>query len=170
MDVLEDIDYLRYCDGKLASEEYDTKIKLRINQIYNMMRKKEKNFLIYSFEEKGTIYGICNVYKEHGDLLSLLTKDLKYSFSFRYNEKEDKLYKKTEYNDIELIYEDDNNCLYHKLDGVYCKTLSTGDCKKVYDYNGEIGITLLNGWVKFQEIAVHYDDNLVDKQEIKKIW
>lgn len=170
LDVLEDIDYLRYCDGKLASEEYDTKIKLRINQIYNMMRKKEKNFLIYSFEEKGTIYGICNVYKEHGDLLSLLTKDLKYSFSFQYNEKEDKLYKKTEYNDIELIYEDDNHCLYHKLDGVYCKTLSTGDCKKVYDYNGEIGITLLNGWVKFQEIVVHYDDNLVDKQEIKKIW
>lgn len=102
LDVLEQIDYVRYCDGKLASEEYDTKDKsTRINQIYSMMRKKEKNFLIYSFQENNAIYGVCNVYEEHGDLLSFLTKDLKYSFSFRYDEKKDKLYKKTEYNNIE---------------------------------------------------------------------
>lgn len=170
LDVLEQIDYVRYCDGKLASEEYDTKIKSRINQIYSMMQKKEENFLIYSFQENDAIYGVCNVYGEHGDLLSLLTKDLKYSFSFRYDEKEDKLYKKTEYNDIELVYEDDNNCLYHKSDGVYCITLSTGENRKIYDYNGEIGITLLNGWAKFQEEVVSYDENMVDRQEIKKIW
>lgn len=171
LDVLEQIDYVRYCDGKLASEGYDTKVKsIRINQIYSMMRKKEKNFLIYSFQKNNAIYGVCNVYEEHGDLLSFLTKDLKYSFSFRYDEKKDKLYKKTEYNNIELIYEDNNHCLYHKSDGVYCKSLSTGESRKVYDYNGEIGITLLNGWTKFQERVVSYDGNLVDKQEIKKIW
>lgn len=171
LDVLEQIDYVRYCDGKLASEGYDTKVKsIRINQIYSMMRKKEKNFLIYSFQKNNAIYGVCNVYEEHGDLLSFLTKDLKYSFSFRYDEKKDKLYKKTEYNNIELIYEDNNHCLYHKSDGVYCKSLSTGENRKVYDYNGEIGITLLNGWTKFQERVASYDGNLVDKQEIKKIW
>ncbi|MDE6852026.1 MAG: hypothetical protein K2J67_05995, partial [Lachnospiraceae bacterium] len=60
--------------------------------------------------------------------------------------------------------------LYHKSDGVYCKTLSTGENRKIYDYNGEIGITLLNGWAKFQERVVSYDGNLVDKQGIMKIW
>ena len=89
-----------YSDGKPASEEYDT----NISQIYSMMRKREENFLIHSFEIDDTIYGICNVYSEQGDLLTLYTQNLKYSFSFRYAEKEDKLYKVHEYEDMELIY------------------------------------------------------------------
>ena len=55
-----------------------------------------------------------------------------YSFSFSYDEKEDKLYKVNEYTNIELIYEDEYNCLYHKLDGVYYTKLGSDKEEKLY--------------------------------------
>ena len=93
-----------------------------------------------------------------------------YSFSFSYDEKEDKLYKVNEYTNIELIYEDEYNCLYHKLDGVYYTKLGLDKEEKLYDYNGEIGLTILEGYVKFQEKEIHYNDDIIDKQEIIKVW
>ena len=42
--------------------------------------------------------------------------------------------------------------------------------KKIYNYNGEIEITILEGYVKFRERKIHNDDNIEDKQEIIKIW
>ena len=42
--------------------------------------------------------------------------------------------------------------------------------EKIYNYNGEIEITILEGYVKFRERKIHNDDNIEDKQEIIKIW
>ncbi|MCD7825789.1 MAG: hypothetical protein LUH14_07515 [Clostridiaceae bacterium] len=170
LSVFAQIDYVKYCEGELVSEEYDTDIRSRLNQIYSMMKTEEENFLIYSFQTNDKIYGICNVYSQCGDLLTLCTDDFDYSFSFSYDEKEDKLYKANEYTNIELIYEDEYNCLYHKLDGVYYTKLGSDKEEKIYDYNGEIGITILEGYVKFQEREIHYDDDIIDKQEIIKVW
>ncbi len=170
LSVLKQIDYVRYCDGKIASEENDTEVRSRLSQIYAMMKKEEDNFLIYSFETEDTIYGICNVYKKRGDLLNFYTEDIDYSFSFSYSERDDKLYKVNEYNNMELVYEDEYHCLYHESDGVYYTKLGSEQKEKVYDYDGEIGITLLDGYVKFQEREIHYDDDIIDKQEIIKVW
>ena len=170
LSVFGQIDYVRYCDGKIASEESDKEIRSRLNQIYSMMKKKEENFLIYSFQTNDKIYGICNVYSQYGELLTFCTDDLDYSFSFSYDEKEDKLYKVNEYTNMELIYEDEYNCLYHKLDGVYYTKLGSDKEEKLYDYNGEIGLTILEGYVKFQEREIHYNDDIIDKQEIIKVW
>lgn len=170
LSVFGQIDYVRYCDGKIASEESDKEIRSRLNQIYSMMKKKEENFLIYSFQTNDKIYGICNVYSQYGELLTFCTDDLDYSFSFSYDEKEDKLYKVNEYTNIELIYEDECNCLYHKLDGVYYTKLGSDKEEKLYDYNGEIGLTILEGYVKFQEREIHYNDDIIDKQKIIKVW
>lgn len=170
LSVFGQIDYVRYCDGKIASEESDKEIRSRLNQIYSMMKKKEENFLIYSFQTNDKIYGICNVYSQYGELLTFCTDDLDYSFSFSYDEKEDKLYKVNEYTNIELIYEDEYNCLYHKLDGVYYTKLGSDKEEKLYDYNGEIGLTILEGYVKFQEREIHYNDDIIDKQKIIKVW
>ena len=170
LSVFGQIDYVRYCDGKIASEESDKEIRSRLNQIYSMMKKKEENFLIYSFQTNDKIYGICNVYSQYGELLTFCTDDLDYSFSFSYDEKEDKLYKVNEYTNIELIYEDEDNCLYHKLDGVYYTKLGSDKEEKLYDYNGEIGLTILEGYVKFQEREIHYNDDIIDKQKIIKVW
>lgn len=170
LSVFGQIDYVRYCDGKIASEESDKEIRSRLNQIYSMMKKKEENFLIYSFQTNDKIYGICNVYSQYGERLTFCTDDLDYSFSFSYDEKEDKLYKVNEYTNIELIYEDEYNCLYHKLDGVYYTKLGSDKEEKLYDYNGEIGLTILEGYVKFQEREIHYNDDIIDKQEIIKVW
>lgn len=170
LSVFGQINYVRYCDGKIASEESDKEIRSRLNQIYSMMKKKEENFLIYSFQTNDKIYGICNVYSQYGELLTFCTDDLDYSFSFSYDEKEDKLYKVNEYTNIELIYEDEYNCLYHKLDGVYYTKLESDKEEKLYDYNGEIGLTILEGYVKFQEREIHYNDDIIDKQKIIKVW
>lgn len=170
LSVFGQIDYVRYCDGKIASEESDKEIRSRLNQIYSMMKKKEENFLIYSFQTNDKIYGICNVYSQYGELLTFCTDDLDYSFSFSYDEKEDKLYKVNEYTNIELIYEDEYNCLYHKLDGVYYTKLGSDKEEKLYDYNGEIGLTILEGYVKFQEREIRYNDDIIDKQKIIKVW
>ena len=170
LSVFGQINYVRYCDGKIASEESDKEIRSRLNQIYSMMKKKEENFLIYSFQTNDKIYGICNVYSQHGERLTFCTDDLDYSFSFSYDEKEDKLYKVNEYTNIELIYEDEYNCLYHKLDGVYYTKLGSDKEEKLYDYNGEIGLTILEGYVKFQEREIHYNDDIIDKQKIIKVW
>ena len=105
-----------------------------------------------------------------------------YSFSFSYDEKEDKLYEVIDDlirgNNIEellglapeTIYEDEYNCLYHKLDGVYYTKLGSDKEEKLYDYNGEIGLTILEGYVKFQEREIHYNDDIIDKQKIIKVW
>lgn len=170
LSVFGQINYVRYCDGKIASEESDKEIRSRLNQIYSMMKKKKENFLIYSFQTNDKIYGICNVYSQYGELLTFCTDDLDYSFSFSYDEKEDKLYKVNEYTNIELIYEDEYNCLYHKLDGVYYTKLESDKEEKLYDYNGEIGLTILEGYVKFQEREIHYNDDIIDKQKIIKVW
>lgn len=170
LSVFGQINYVRYCDGKIASEESDKEIRSRLNQIYSMMKKKEENFLIYSFQTHDKIYGICNVYSQYGELLTFCTDDLDYSFSFSYDEKEDKLYKVNEYTNMELIYEDEYNCLYHKLDGVYYTKLGSDKEEKLYDYNGEIGLTILEGYVKFQEREIHYNDDIIDKQKIIKVW
>lgn len=170
LSVFAQIDYVKYCKGELVSEEYDTDIASRLNQIYSMMKKEEENFLIYSFQINDNIYGICNVYSQCGDLLTLCTDDLDYSFSFSYDEKEDKLYKVNQYANIELIYEDEYNCLYHKSDGVYYTKLGLDKEKKIYEYDGEIGITILEGYVKFQEREIHYDDDIINKQKIIKVW
>ena len=170
LSVFGQINYVRYCDGKIASEESDKEIRSRLNQIYSMMKKEEENFLIYSFQTNDKIYGICNVYSQHGERLTFCTDDLDYSFSFSYDEKEDKLYKVNEYTNIELIYEDEYNCLYHKLDGVYYTKLGSDKEEKLYDYNGEIGLTILEGYVKFQEREIHYNDDIIDKQKIIKVW
>lgn len=170
LSVFGQIDYVRYCDGKIASEESDKEIGSRLNQIYSMMKKKEENFLIYSFQTNDKIYGICNVYSQYGELLTFCTDDLDYSFSFSYDEKEDKLYKVNEYTNMELIYEDEYNCLYHKLDGVYYTKLGSDKEEKLYDYNGEIGLIILEGYVKFQEREIHYNDDIIDKQKIIKVW
>ena len=42
--------------------------------------------------------------------------------------------------------------------------------EKLYDYNGEIGLTILEGYVKFQEREIHYNDDIIDKQKIIKVW
>ena len=170
LSVFGQIDYVKYCDGKIASEESDKEIRSRLNQIYSMMKKKEENFLIYSFQTNDKIYGICNVYSQYGERLTFCTDDLDYSFSFSYDEKEDKLYKVNEYTNIELIYEDEYNCLYHKLDGVYYTKLGSDKEEKLYDYNGEIGLTILEGYVKFQEREIHYNDDIIGKQKIIKVW
>ena len=170
LSVFGQIDYVRYCDGKIASEESDKEIRSRLNQIYSMMKKEEENFLIYCFQINDKIYGVCNVYSQCGELLTFCTDDLDYSFSFSYDEKEDKLYKVNEYTNMELIYEDEYNCLYHKLDGAYYTKLGSDKEEKLYDYNGEIGLTILEGYVKFQEREIHYNEDIIDKQEIIKVW
>ena len=88
----------------------------------------------------------------------------------KFEKKEDKLYKVNEYTNMELIYEDEYNCLYHKLDGVYYTKLGSDKEEKLYDYNGEIGLTILEGYVKFQEREIHYNDDIIDKQKIIKVW
>lgn len=58
----------------------------------------------------------------------------------------------------------------HKLDGVYYTKLGSDKEEKLYDYNGEIGLTILEGYVKFQEREIHYNDDIIDKQKIIKVW
>ena len=82
LSVFGQIDYVKYCDGKIASEESDKEIRSRLNQIYSMMKKEEENFLIYSFQTNDKIYGICNVYNQHGERITFFKDDLNYSFSF----------------------------------------------------------------------------------------
>ena len=102
--------------------------------------------------------------------LAYINHDRNIARAIVYDEKEDKLYKVNEYTNIELIYEDEYNCLYHKLDGVYYTKLGSDKEEKLYDYNGEIGLTILEGYVKFQEREIHYNDDIIDKQKIIKVW
>ena len=166
--VFEQIRELRYCDGRIASAENDKNVASRLDQIYQMMGKQEKNFLIFGCQTEDSVYGICNVYDTTKGFLTAYTVDLAYSFSFRYDESQDELYKINDY-DVELLYEDERHCLYHTEDGVYFRDLLTGKEERVYDYGGMIGVTVVNGMVKFEEIEVHSVDSL-NKQEIKKIW
>ena len=135
MSVFGQIDYVRYCDGKIASEESDKEIRSRLNQIYSMMKKKEENFLIYSFQTNDKIYGICNVYSQYGELLTFCTDDLEYSFSFSYDEKEDK-------------------CLFYYQDKAI-------DITKMFDKEKECYLVINNG-EKDIYFVISYEDKMDD--------
>lgn len=43
--------------------------------------------------------------------------------------------------------------------------------EKIYDYDGNIGITILEGYVKVEERETYYGDEIIDdKQKIIKVW
>ncbi len=170
LDVLDQVSYLRYCNGRIASDENDKFVKGRLEQIYNMMHEKEKNFVMYSFQKNNKIYGVCNVYRDSGGMLNLLTEDIEYSFTFSYDEKQDTLYKIKEYDKLELVYTDEKHLLIHKLDGVYYQDLQTLAEKKVYDYDGSLNIIVVDGCVNFKEVVIHYADTTPDVQVVKKVW
>lgn len=171
MAALEQISYVRYCNGDITSDETDKFVKDRLEQIYHMMHEKEENFAIYSFQNNNQIYGVCNVYSVSTGILSdLLTDDVEYSFVFRYDESQDTLCKVKEYDKLELVYADGEHLLTHKMDGIYYQNLQTAEEKKVYDYDGAFVIVVVNGCVKFQESVIHYNDNTEDVQVVKKLW
>nr|MBP3599127.1 hypothetical protein [Eubacterium sp.] len=170
LDVLEQVSYLRYCNGRIASDENDKFVKGRLEQIYNMMHEKEKNFVMYSFQKDNKIYGVCNVYRDSGGMLNLLTEEIEYSFTFSYDENQDTLYKIKEYDKLELVYTDGEHLLTHKLDGVYYQDLQTLEEKKVYDYDGSLNIIVVDGCVNFKEVVIHYADTTPDVQVVKKVW
>ncbi len=171
MKALEQICYVRYCNGDITSDETDKFVKDRLEQIYYMMHEKEENFAIYSFQNNNQIYGVCNVYSVSTGILSdLLTDDVEYSFVFRYDESQDTLCKVKEYDKLELVYTDGEHLLTHKMDGIYYQNLQTAEEKKVYDYDGAFVIVVVNGCVKFQESVIHYNDNTEDVQVVKKLW
>ena len=171
MEALEQICYVRYCNGDITSDETDKFVKDRLEQIYYMMHEKEENFAIYSFQNNNQIYGVCNVYSVSTGILSdLLTDDVEYSFVFRYDESQDTLCKVKEYDKLELVYTDGEHLLTHKMDGIYYQNLQTAEEKKVYDYDGAFVIVVVNGCVKFQESVIHYNDNTEDVQVVKKLW
>ncbi len=171
MEALEQIGYVRYCNGDITSDETDKFVKARLGQIYHMMHEKEENFVLYSFQNNNQIYGVCNVYSDSTGILSdLLTEDVEYSFVFRYDESQDTLCKVKEYDKLELVYTDGEHLLTHKMDGIYYQNLQTAEEKKVYDYDGAFVIVVVNGCVKFQESVIHYNDNTEDVQVVKKLW
>lgn len=49
LEALEQICYVRYCNGDITSDETDKFVKDRLEQIYYMMHEKEENFVLYSF-------------------------------------------------------------------------------------------------------------------------
>lgn len=143
MAALEQISYVRYCNGDIRSDETDKFVKDRLEQIYHMMHEKEENFAIYSFQNNNQIYGVCNVYSVSTGILSdLLTDDVEYSFVFRYDQSQDTLCKVKEYDKLELVYADGEHLLTHKMDGIYYQNLQTAEEKKVYDYDGAFVIVV----------------------------
>jgi hypothetical protein len=146
LEVLEQVGTITFIDGTIFSDEDDTEVKPRMKQIYSMMRQKEKNFSLWSFEMGNEIFGVCNVYKRD----TLNTKDLSYSFSFRYGEKKDELYKVKTYDNRELIFENQEICLYHKEDGVYLERGKIN--KRVYAYDGLVYVNVVylkDGYLQF---------------------
>ena len=102
-------------------------------------------------------------------MLNLLTKNIKYSFTFAYDEAKDTLYKIKEYDKLELIYTDGEHLLSHKEDGVYFQNIENGKVEKVYDYDGAISVSILDGYARIEEVELHYDDS-IDKQSFVKLW
>ena len=153
-----------------------------LEQMYSMMKKKEKNWVTYAWEVNGTLYGVCNIYQsQSGFMTQMDTSDIAYSISFCYDETKDTFYKTDEYEDVELIYADGNCVLTHTYDGVYYKDMVAGQQDKVLNYDGAITVDVRDGLLSVGRLGnERFDDSygLVEQEQfwgegtllIKKLW
>lgn len=133
-------------DGKLATTTERAMNVQYLQQMYAMMKKKEKNWVTYAWEVEGTLYGVCNIYQTPPSFLAQMdTHSIDYSISFCYNENTDTLDKIDEYEDVELIYADRNCVLTHTVDAVSCIDLATGQEDIILDYDGAITVEVRDG-------------------------
>ena len=120
--VMSEIWYVRYVgDGFFSSatdENEESFIQNRLSVFQSFMHEYTGNFSIDTEEIDGKIYGICRVYGEN-KFLHACTQNLKYSFTFTYDEKTDSLIKLEEFDDKEVLYVDEDWIVYYTLDGLY---------------------------------------------------
>ena len=158
-------DYILYCDGRFCSDETDEYVREVVDELYKLMKKKEPNFYVRSFEQGDTLYGVCNVYIRSAYMMDFYTQDIDYSFVFSYDSQNMK--KVLEVEDLELVYSDGIHLLSHQKDGIYLSDLNLENQEKVFEWDGGIAVTVLDGVV-----MVEYDTGMYDKPkiEIKKLW
>lgn len=174
--------FTEYADGKLVTAPERMMDTCYLEQMYSMMKKKEKNWVTYAWEVNGTLYGVCNIYQsQSGFMTQMDTRDIAYSISFCYDEIKDTFYKTDEYEDVELIYADGNCVLTHTYDGVYYKDMVAGQQDKVLNYDGAITVDVRDGLLSVGRLGnERFDDSygLVEQEQfwgegtllIKKLW
>lgn len=112
--------FTQYMDGELATPPERAISSEYLEELYAMMKKREKNWVTFASEVDGIMYGVCNVYTGASVFLSQMdTNCIDYSFSFFFNENTGTLEKINKYENVELIYVDGDHVLIHKEDGVY---------------------------------------------------
>lgn len=165
MPLFEYKNYILYCDGRLASDERAYYAQGVVDELYELMKQKESNFEVQSFEHGDTLYGVCNVYTKHSHMQEFYTRDIDYSFVFSYDNQNFK--KLLEVEDMELVYSDGTHLLTHQADGIYLSDMNLENQEKVFDWDEGIYVTVLNGVVK-----VVYDNGVYEqsKIDIKKLW
>ncbi|MDE6566252.1 MAG: hypothetical protein K2K70_00795 [Lachnospiraceae bacterium] len=174
--------FTEYVDGELATTTERAMNVQYLQQMYAMMKKKEKNWVTYAWEVEGTLYGVCNIYQSSPSFLSQMdTSSIDYSISFCYNENTDTLDKIDEYEDVELIYADRNCVLTHTVDVVFCTDLATGQEDIILDYDGAITVDVRDGLLCVRRLGNELlgDSYVAVEQEnywgegillVKKLW
>ncbi len=158
--------YLLVCDGDLSSDEDDEEYDQWIDEFHKAMGSEEENFEAYFWVKDDKYYGICNVYNESGNMLRFRSKDIKYSFGFEVEDNTKHIKKISDHENIELIYENEDNLVYKINDKVYYKNKKDNKEKLVYTYGGKLEINILDGCFKFREVETYMDgNNGSDKKE-----
>ena len=120
--VMSEIWYVRYVgDGFFSSatdENEESFMENRLSVFQSFMHEYTGNFSIDTEEINSKVYGICRVYGEN-KFLHACTQNLKYSFTFTYEEESDRLIKLEEFDGKEVLYVDEDWIVYYTLDGLY---------------------------------------------------
>lgn len=162
--------FTQYMDGELATPPERAISSEYLEELYAMMKNRERNWITFASEVDGIMYGVCNVYTGASGFLSQMdTNCIDYSFSFFFNENTGTLEKINEYENVELIYVDGDHVLIHKEDGVYYidQTISTEE--KILDYDGAIGVTVRDNLLLVQKNE-SYIGNGDAKEEQEFYW
>lgn len=170
LEEIQQLYFTEYMNGELATPPERAIGSKYLEELYAMMKKRERNWITFASEVDGIMYGVCNVYTGGSGFLSQMdTNCIDYSFSFFYNEITNTLEKINRYENVELIYDDGNHVLIHKEDGVYYidQTMSKED--KILDYDGAIGVTVRDNLLLVQKNE-SYVGNGDAKEEREFYW
>lgn len=176
LDIIQQFYFTECMDGEWATpREIDAEY---LEQLYGMMKKKEKNWITFATEVDGIMYGVCNIYESSSGFMSQMnTSCIDYSISFCYNEDTNTLEKINKYEDVELIYDDGEHVITHKEDGVYYIDLPKDKEEKLLDCDGAIGVTVRDNLLlvkKNESYTGEGDEEEVywgkDTMFVKKLW
>lgn len=143
-EAFKDLSFLAVINGKIASDADKKSIKKYIKQLNVIFGRKEKNYLIRSWQNQSKMYGVVQVYHKSGGFLQCFTKDIDYSLLFEYDSSNNRITELSKIKDKEVVYYDDKNLIYREKSKVYHENIQSKNKEVLFENDGAVWIDCSN--------------------------